>query len=1069
MRKRPSSSNSNSLVVFDEPTGSQFNSSSSENSNANINVVKSQMENSTTIRKRTRPGLPNRNDSPHVLNRGGGSSISDRRSEQSVSTYCCGGMFCNLRCNARSQSWMYTVLIILLGGAACTSVLVLGVQSAHRSSQKLFQRQAAEVVSSLKSSWREYETVLLWIHESCDKMPIANATADNDDGTSIYDQIGFCTRQEFSHLARHLDSLKLQLRSFQIAPNISHAHRPALEGKSSRFYESLSPLNNQYNKIIFPYIGITNVTFDKKTGDILERIPATEQPFYYPVHYVHPLTDERNQAVIEMDLFGDPEIRGDIAKAFQKFQPIMSHRFRMNTKYDADEEKNSLWEVAVVHPGIDTQIPRGAALVGKENSDHKHNHHHIARIVFRPANIMQRSITSVEFPERGGMLLYVFDATKKSGEASAQSTFLAGLSRFDNGTLRYLQEIDYSALENKEVPHISRSHRENLDIADHEWTIIAVPTGYAYAPSFEFVVIGSVLLFLGTIVVACLHYRSVVRAGELRSLKSEQTREKATYSLLQAQRERHLNDFIAHEVRNPLSSALAALSFIRDGVTHIPNNDVRMSLTNDVSTVQNSLDYINDLLRNMLDVHRTSEEDFALRYSVTNLKNALLIPVKDIASSRNRGRDVKFLVESSTRLWVEVDPLRLEQVLLNLAMDAAKYVDDGGFVRLRADVVKERVHLYVEDSGSGIPVENRDRLFQRYPQSLGLISQGTGVGLHICKTLVGLMGAKIWLDDSYDSGVIGRPGARFVIDLQRPPMTRCHQSPTGFCDGSCSCWQNGGDAFHARRESSSGYFSSPSRDDDDVVGACPNVENSASSTMDITLDVNEHSASVDEELLNLEEGCCSLLARNQRDEAPPTESTSPPAPKNERSVAVSAVDTAPSQVHKDTEDGTDSLPESLSLLFVDDDKTLRKLFCRSARRLHHAWQVSEAPNGETALEMVKENHYDLIFMDQYMESTSQQLLGTEVVRTMRDSQLVDETTTICGLSANEEKERFLSAGADYFLLKPIQCSKDALRDQILRVLREASNCLEKERKDPIQQVVGQATTSHGRQQRRSSC
>ena len=73
-----------------------------------------------------------------------------------------------------------------------------------------------------------------------------------------------------------------------------------------------------------------------------------------------------------------------------------------------------------------------------------------------------------------------------------------------------------------------------------------------------------------------------------------------------------------------------------------------------------------------------------------------------------------------------------------------------------------------------------------------------------------------------------------------------------------------------------------------------------------------------------------------------------------------------------------------------------------------------------------------------MESTSKQLLGTEAVKIMKDSGAVGENTIICGLSANEEKERFLEVGADFFLLKPIHCAKAALKKEILRVLREAN-------------------------------
>jgi CheY-like chemotaxis protein len=117
------------------------------------------------------------------------------------------------------------------------------------------------------------------------------------------------------------------------------------------------------------------------------------------------------------------------------------------------------------------------------------------------------------------------------------------------------------------------------------------------------------------------------------------------------------------------------------------------------------------------------------------------------------------------------------------------------------------------------------------------------------------------------------------------------------------------------------------------------------------------------------------------------------------------------------------LPENLSVLFVDDDRILRKLFSRSVAKAAPTWKIEEAANGETALRLVDEEAYDLIFMDQYMTSTEKQLLGTDTVRALRAKGFKNK---ICGLSANDLEQHFISAGADCFLLKPIPCEKSSL-------------------------------------------
>jgi CheY-like chemotaxis protein len=67
---------------------------------------------------------------------------------------------------------------------------------------------------------------------------------------------------------------------------------------------------------------------------------------------------------------------------------------------------------------------------------------------------------------------------------------------------------------------------------------------------------------------------------------------------------------------------------------------------------------------------------------------------------------------------------------------------------------------------------------------------------------------------------------------------------------------------------------------------------------------------------------------------------------------------------------------------VDRDLILRKLFSRSVTKAAPTWKIQEAANGETALRLVDEEPYDLIFMDQYMTSTEKLLLGTDTVRAL---------------------------------------------------------------------------------------
>ena len=202
------------------------------------------------------------------------------------------------------------------------------------------------------------------------------------------------------------------------------------------------------------------------------------------------------------------------------------------------------------------------------------------------------------------------------------------------------------------------------------------------------------------------------------------------------------------------------------------------------------------------------------------------------------------------------------------------------------------------------------------------------------------MGGEIFLDDTYNSGVEGCPGARMVVDLRLPP-------------------------------------------------------------------------------LNIEEISSQLEKESSGISDPITERQS------------SAL----------TDDGNkdlrSELPEELSVLFVDDDAILRKLFCRSVKKVAPQWTIQEASNGETALLLIETQKYDLIFVDQYMASVERQLLGTETVRELRARGV---QCRICGFSANDMEAQFLAAGASAFLMKPFPCSQEPLRNELLRILSSSDEC-----------------------------
>ena len=375
---------------------------------------------------------------------------------------------------------------------------------------------------------------------------------------------------------------------------------------------------------------------------------------------------------------------------------------------------------------------------------------------------------------------------------------------------------------------------------------------------------------------------------------------------------------------------------------NVHTEPARTTMDTDLKTIDSSLQYINELLRNTLDWHRAASQQMVLDMAPTDLLRDVLQPVSAVLFLRGQSK-VTMYVECPPDLIVVTDRLRLKQVILNLAANSNKFVTEG-FIRLRALLVNGHVQLYVEDSGPGIPVEKQRCLFEKFQESLDLLNQGTGIGLSLCKHIVDLMEGDIYLDEMFNSGHKDCPGTRFVIDLKIPPTQMDHKS-------------------------------------------------------DVARNGQQHSTGI------------KATHQEQLNQS-----------------------MKPSQTFT-LEDGSTEvprkpLPETMSVLFVDDDMMLRKLFVRSVCRVSPNWTIQEASSGETALHLIETESYDIIFLDQYMSSVEKQLLGTEAARQLRARGFRGR---ICGLSANDMESQFLQAGADNFLLKPFPCEKELLRKTLQHI------------------------------------
>jgi signal transduction histidine kinase len=207
---------------------------------------------------------------------------------------------------------------------------------------------------------------------------------------------------------------------------------------------------------------------------------------------------------------------------------------------------------------------------------------------------------------------------------------------------------------------------------------------------------------------------------------------------------------MSHEIRTPLN-AIVGFSTILS--TRNPSPEKRKICS---ETIQNSSSLLLRLVNDILDLSRMDAEKvrFAFRQcDIVPLMQQVLTTME--YSPHNNNRLVFHPCRES--LVLNADDQRLQQVLINLLSNAAKFTRDGTVtLAFEVDEAHRRVLFSVTDTGRGIPASKREAVFERF-EKLDNYAQGAGLGLAICKMITTTWGGDIWVDPHYTEG------ARFVF------------------------------------------------------------------------------------------------------------------------------------------------------------------------------------------------------------------------------------------------------------------------------------------------------------------
>ena len=214
---------------------------------------------------------------------------------------------------------------------------------------------------------------------------------------------------------------------------------------------------------------------------------------------------------------------------------------------------------------------------------------------------------------------------------------------------------------------------------------------------------------------------------------------------------------VYHDVRSPLSNIVTSMEMVE---TMVPQDDPTLGIV--LSVINRSLGRVQRLINSLLDINKLEDGKPITKQSQGNISD-LVGDVIEIVSPAllNKEQNISVrLKDDIPDLWIDEDMIR--RVFVNLLENATKYSPQGGALTIGGQDKGEFVHLWVEDSGPGIPVASRDIIFDKYSRlDLEKFPKGIGLGLAFCRLAVEAHGGKIWVEDAKSDS----SGSRFVFSL----------------------------------------------------------------------------------------------------------------------------------------------------------------------------------------------------------------------------------------------------------------------------------------------------------------
>ena len=208
-------------------------------------------------------------------------------------------------------------------------------------------------------------------------------------------------------------------------------------------------------------------------------------------------------------------------------------------------------------------------------------------------------------------------------------------------------------------------------------------------------------------------------------------------------------DTLSHELKTPLTSIIAAAGLLAEELETSDQSNQKL-----IQTIIHNANTLENRLAELLDIVKTGSGKLQLQVEPVDIRSIVLGTCQQI-SPMLQGKKQKLNTDLPPSVpIIRGDGQRLEQVMINLLTNAAKFTPEGGNILVRVRKNDNEIVIDVKDDGIGIAREEQSRLFKPYSRlnSDRQHHPGLGLGLALAKQVVELHGGKIWVESEPSKG-----------------------------------------------------------------------------------------------------------------------------------------------------------------------------------------------------------------------------------------------------------------------------------------------------------------------------